>query len=364
MDSPPLSPVTRAQEQCLFGSSTWVDSVHVVDFDVDEGHVLEWSSSSDLTHTERYNLCFAAMPDSQPTSGGLGDLCFAFRFPREGPKAPLLWGFSYFRAVRSEACKRGVFQKAVVLLTPLPLFSLFRTAVAVLAEAYFGAGGEADLRDALRELRSWPSAPTAGIHELTLRGKRLSLECVACEPGPAYAIHSVAPEAHAAHAAPSPWALREARDVHALCSLGSSCWTLWQLMLMGESIAILMPSPDRCSAAILALPALISPLGCMSDMRPYLSMLAPDWEQQLSGAPPPPGSGLLVGATNPMLSRALPEWLSLLTLAESASGDAGGGSGPFGFRFGLGRSRSSGGGGSGGSGDGSTELELTWQSQV
>ena len=128
MDSPPLSPVTRALEQCLFGCA-WVDSMHVVDFDVDEGHVLEWSSSaSALTDDERYNLCFAAMPDSQPTSGGLGDLCFAFRFPREGARVPPLWGFSYFRAVRNEACKRGVFQKAVVLLTPLPLFRLFRSA--------------------------------------------------------------------------------------------------------------------------------------------------------------------------------------------------------------------------------------------
>ena len=40
----------------------------------------------------------------------------------------------------------------------------------------------------------------------------------------------------------------------------------------------------------------------------------------LTGTGPPAGSGPLVGATNPMLARAPPSWLSLLTLADSDEG--------------------------------------------
>jgi hypothetical protein len=108
--------------------------------------------------------------------------------------------------------------------------------------------------------------------------------------------------------------------VRSLCALGGECWTLWQLLLTGESLVVLTPSPHQCSDIVLALPALIAPLPCMSNVRPYLTVHAPDWEVHLTGTGPPPGSGLLVGATNPMLSRNPPAWLSLLVLeAREAS---------------------------------------------
>ena len=376
--------------------SLYYHSVHVVNFDVDEGHCLEWSSLP-LGASEANALSMAAMPDSQPTSGGLGDISFAFRFLRDGTgSAPPLWGFSFFRAKRVAQQRRGVFQKALVVLTPLPLFELFRSVVALLAEAYFGSGGDA-LQGALRQLNEWPRPLTLGATPLpTLLGRKLTVRCVACEPGPTYAlalpssaaaagaaagaaaaaagaaaetaaaetaaaetaaaetaaaagaapqgssaagasaaggasaaaaassggaceVAAAAADAAAGDAASMPrelGALREARTARALCSLGASCWTLWQLMLTGESLVVLTPSPHQCSAIVLALPALIAPLACMADLRPYLTVHAADWDAQLSGLGPPPGSGVLAGATNPMLARAPPAWLSLLTLSE------------------------------------------------
>ena len=138
-------------------------SCHVVNFDVDEGHVLEWSSSAAaLSPADANNLCLQAMPDSQPASGGLGDMRFVFRFFLAGNNKPL-WGFSFFRARRTAEARRGVFQKALVLLTPLPLFELSRSAVALLAEAYFSQGVDA-LRDGIRQLQQWPPLLAAGTH--------------------------------------------------------------------------------------------------------------------------------------------------------------------------------------------------------
>ena len=49
------------------GESPYYHSIHVVNFDVDEGHCLEWSSSGPaLTAGEASVLSMSAMPDSQP----------------------------------------------------------------------------------------------------------------------------------------------------------------------------------------------------------------------------------------------------------------------------------------------------------
>ena len=346
------SPLATALKRCVVGdTSEWCTFAGVVNFDVDEGHVLSWSSSaSALRESETQQLCFAAMPDSQPTSGGLGDICFTFRFSRDSStKQPPLWGFSFFRARRSSAERRGVFQKSLVLLTPLPLFQLFRSVVTLLAEAYFEHGVDA-LGAALHEIHAWPPfiAATDAPLELPLLGRTLHLRCDVCEPGPVYAhrpprLGGVAGALAAAGTPPaSPrrsrddLALQEsAAAAGALCALGESCWSLWQLMLTGESIGVLTPSPHQCSEIVLALPTLIAPLAFVGDVRPYLSVHGPDWDAALAGSGPPPGSGLLSGATNPMLSRSPPPWLSLLTLAEAESHDGGGGGGGGGGLLGL-----------------------------
>jgi hypothetical protein len=49
--------------------------------------------------------------------------------------------------------------------------------------------------------------------------------------------------------------------------------------------------------------------------RPYLSVHAPEWDRY-GNFGPPPGSGVVLGATNPVLARSPPAWQSLLVLAE------------------------------------------------
>ena len=356
------SPLRDAMARCLSSpTGGWLHSVHVVNFDVDVGHVLEWSGGSGVLSTsEASALCFAAMPDSQPSSGGLGDRCFTFRLVVQDK---LLWGFSLFRAHRMAGVRRGCFQKAMVLLTALPLFRLFRSTVSLLADAYFGAGGSEALREALHQCEKWPQLRGAGVQSLPLLGSTLTLDCIECASGPSYAYQRQPTVGGGA-------ALREVRDASALCALGGACWTLWQLVLTGESLVVLTPSPQQCGSIVLALPALVEPLSCMAELRPYMTIHAPEWDALLSGSGPPPGSGVVLGATNPLLARAPPPWLSLLTLAEAATsadggggsgsggsggGSGGGGSGGLSFLFGLRRGSrddadESGGGGSGGGG--------------
>jgi len=315
--------LARSLEACRVDCE-WLTSALCINFDVDVGHVLE-NSAGEALPASAVPIC---MPD---TGAALGDNCFAFRLLRDGGRAPL-WGFSLFRARRDASCKRGVFQKAVVILSPLPLFWLFRRVVASLAEEYFARGVDA-LHEALERTRAWPSPASASARELAqlqLGWASFELRLSPCELGPVLAI----PGGHADHQALGDRggqrraeAVRELveQPLRPLCALGRSCWTLWQLMLMGESIVVLAPTPALCTDVILALTSLLAPLSCMSIVRPYLSVHAPDWDV-LSGAAPPPGSGLLLGATNPVLERAVPAWQSLLNISEPS--DRSGSTGP------------------------------------
>ena len=174
----------------------------VVNFDVDIGHVIETlveCPGFTLSVAERDQLPLCAMPDTQPSSegAGLGDVSFAFRFNRRvkpGPvadgtqrgslwvpmvectlattttEATSLWGFSFYRAHRDTSCKRGVFQKALVLLTSLPMFELWRWATRRLALRHLEAPSREssndssvdNLRAALAEMLAWPS-PTPAL---------------------------------------------------------------------------------------------------------------------------------------------------------------------------------------------------------
>ncbi|KAL1512261.1 hypothetical protein AB1Y20_005523 [Prymnesium parvum] len=306
---------------CLGVRSTtweWVTALAVVDFDVDVGHIMRdvCPSPKVLSESDTATLCFAAMPDSS-TGSGLGDDVFAFRLLRSGSSP--LWGFSFFRSARDPSCKRGVSQMAVVLLTPLPLFRLFRLAVTRIADAYFaqqhaGPGGGAVLREAHAQLACWatPRAtdPMLSLSAvaLPLLGQQLTLQLVRARCGPACAVPC-------AFLGPEEVYVAERSNVDALCGLGSLVWTLWQLILCGESIVVLAPSPEQATELVLALTSLISPLAFMSDFRPYLSVHAPEWDRYGSFGPPP-GSGVILGATNPVLARSPPAWQSLLVLAE------------------------------------------------
>jgi hypothetical protein len=205
--------------------AAWYVAVGVINFDVDIGHVLESFIESDapMSAAERELLPYAAMPDSQPSgAGGIGDEMFCFRFARREKHSAeprgALWGFSCYRARRDPSCKRGVYQKAVVLLTPLPLFRLWRCAVRALALEFFGAADAAAgtdlLREALAGLRAWPPPRRACGQPLPLLGRTMRLEA----------------------ARANEYTLREHSSLAPLLPFAHLCWSLWQLLLSGRSV--------------------------------------------------------------------------------------------------------------------------------
>ena len=100
-----------------------------------------------------------------------------------------LFGFAYFRQVKDASIRRGYYQKSVILLSKLPLITLFNQAVSVIARKFFD-GGEIALEASCHDLDRWPLPIPGHALELPLMGNvfqihlasahKLSMRCSEC----------------------------------------------------------------------------------------------------------------------------------------------------------------------------------------
>ena len=214
-DLTPLEKALLGQVKPWDRFSAWVHGVCVVTFDLELGQAIEsiYPGHVQLSETDKTNICYLAFPDSN--SGVMGDSQFHFRVRLNQPKPPrvpasgkegsssggagssngltcgghlnpsssvhveynrrcptalqfdpnYLFGFAYFRQVKDASIRRGYYQKSVILLSKLPLVTLFNQAVSIIARKFFD-GGEVSLEVACHDIDQW-SLPMPG-HSLEL----------------------------------------------------------------------------------------------------------------------------------------------------------------------------------------------------
>ncbi|KAL1070207.1 hypothetical protein V6Z11_D11G006800 [Gossypium hirsutum] len=99
-------------------------------------------------------------------------------------------------------------------------------------------------------------------------------------------------------------------------------WLLWELLLIGEPILIIAPTPPQCCEAVASLVSLVAPLLCTVDFRPYFTIHDPDFAQLNAlqeGDKYPP---MVLGVTNLFFLKALryiPHIVSVGSPAPSSS---------------------------------------------
>ena len=246
----------------------------LIDFDSDVGHVIVAESAS-LRRDERAAILQQCMPDC---SDGPGTLTYAVVL-----HALNLWAHCWYSAARDASAPRGARQRCVVLLLP-PSGIDGRAAVeaagpAVLAAA--DAGGAAGARRALDELLQAGQSQSAPAHSL-------------------------------------------AHDDDALRALGPDAWTAWECVVSGAAPLVVKAStPERCSAAVLALADLLAPLPCVA--WPYVSVEADDAEALLAAerpkrAPLPD----VAGVANALFTRSGGRWCARLDLDGGGRFSSGG----------------------------------------
>ncbi|KAM4602306.1 protein DENND6B, partial [Discoglossus pictus] len=285
------------------------------------------------------SICYLSFPDSY--SGGLGDTQFTFRMRRSvgyrscqvqdeekyNREAPITlqrdtahyYGYVYFRQVRDSSVKRGYFQKSLVLLSHLPYINLFHNLLQLIAPEYFNKL-EPCLEAVCNQIDRWPP-PEPGI-SLSLPIMGLVMQVKIPSRSDAVEINAIdAPHPEEHLEVPSHISSVHQLDLfRSFQSVLVNLQLLWELILLGEPLVVMAPSPIISSEIVLALTSCISPLKFCSDFRPYFTIHDSEFKEYTTRTQAPPS--LLLGVTNPFFIKTLQHWPHILRVGEPRmSGD-------------------------------------------
>uniref|UniRef100_A0A4W3JHI0 DENN/MADD domain containing 6B n=1 Tax=Callorhinchus milii TaxID=7868 RepID=A0A4W3JHI0_CALMI len=286
--------------------SSWLECVCVVTFDLELGQAIE-----------KTNICYLSFPDSY--SGCLGDTQFSFRIrqsvghklllPGEednyNQEAPVVlqrdpahyYGYVYFRQVKDNTIKRGYFQKSLVLISQLPFVNLFHSLLNLVAPEYFEKL-EPCLEAVCNEIDQWPSPAPGKVLSLPIMGVLIQVR--------------IPSKNDKIGASPLKQSNQEPILIH--------IQMLWELMLLGEPVIVMAPSPTVSSETILALISCIAPLRYFCDYRPYFTIHDSEFREYMTRTQAPPN--VVLGVTNPFFIKTFQHWPHILRIGDvKMSGD-------------------------------------------
>ncbi len=310
----------------LEAGSSWIKAVLVVYFDLEFGQKIELLHPTTLvlSKEEESNLVFLAFPDSH--SNSTGDTVFSFRFPRATRSAGCeshsiesvhLNGFVFNRVQRDKSIKRGYLQKSVVILTErsdILLWPLFRHVAGVIGPEYFECreSAEAFLQAVFQEMASWPKLSAGATHELPLLGSVIQYYVATDEfRGCGYegAVSNVFYSQSLLSKSLSP--VDELSVYLNLHTFLSELWTLWEIVLCGESLLVVGQTPEQTSNVVLSLVSLVLPLRYGGEYRPYFTIHDSDFRRICASHT---AGNVVVGVTNPFFLRECKDWPNKLLL--------------------------------------------------
>ncbi|XP_068264903.1 protein DENND6A isoform X2 [Nyctibius grandis] len=268
-------------------------------------------------------------------SGCLGDTQFCFRFRRSpGRKVSLCcfldqldrdlpvylkkdpayyYGYVYFRQVRDKSLKRGYFQKSLVLISKLPYVHLFRTILKQIAPEYFEKS-EAFLEAVCSDVDRWPPPIPGKILHLPIMDiiMKLRIPTYRDKPGTTPIVQNMhQADAQISMALPT---VHEVDLFRCFCPVFFHIQMLWELVLLGEPLVVMAPSPSESSETVLALVSCISPLKYCSDFRPYFTIHDSEFKEYTTRTQAPPS--VILGVTNPFFAKTLQHWPHIIRIGD------------------------------------------------
>ncbi|XP_060161651.1 protein DENND6B isoform X2 [Globicephala melas] len=320
--------------------SAWLECVCVVTFDLELGQALELVYPSDfqLTDKEKSSICYLSFPDSH--SGCLGDTQFCFRIRQCGGQrrpwhtddrhcdsgAPVslqrepahYFGYVYFRQVKDSSVKRGYFQKpwalqSLVLVSRLPFVRLFQALLSLVAPEYFDKLAPC-LEAVCNEIDQWPAPVPGQTLNLPVMGVVLQVHIPSSADKP-----ESGPPKQCSHKnlLPAPVVLTSVHELdlfRCFRPVLAHVQLLWELMLLGEPLLVLAPSPAVSSEMVLALTSCLQPLKFCCDYRPYFTVHDSEFKEFTTRTQAPPS--VVLGVTNPFFIKTLQHWPHVLRIGE------------------------------------------------
>ncbi|XP_059385881.1 protein DENND6A-like [Carassius carassius] len=314
--------------------SSWLHCICVVGFDLELGQAVEviYPHHSRLTEKEKTNICYLSFPDSN--SGCLGDTQFCFRFRQAAGRklslgcfldhfdrdAPVClkrdqgyyYGYVYFRQVRDKSLKRGYFQKSLVLISKLPYVTFFHSLLKLIAPEYFEKQ-EPFLEAACNDIDRWPTPFPGKILTLPIMGVVMKLRIPTCydKPGTSQLVQSAPSDSLVSIVLPTVHEVDLFRCFHPVFF---HIQMLWELVLLGEALVVMAPSPAESSDTVLALVSCISPLRYCSDFRPYFTIHDSEFKEYTTRTQAPPS--VILGVTNPFFAKTLQHWPHIIRIGD------------------------------------------------
>ncbi|XP_059925030.1 DENN/MADD domain containing 6Aa [Gadus macrocephalus] len=314
--------------------SAWLHCICVVGFDLELGQAVEviYPHHSKLSEKEKTSICYLSFPDSN--SGCLGDTQFCFRF-RQGSNrkssmgcfletadrdAPVslkrdqghYYGYVYFRQVRDKSLKRGYFQKSLVLISRLPYVTFFHSLLKILAPEYFDKL-EPCLEAACNDIDRWPTPHPGRVLSLPIMGVVIKVRIPTCydKPGTSQLVQSTQTDSQVSIVLPTIHEVDLFRCFHPVFF---HIQMLWELVLLGEPLVVMAPSPAESSDTVLALISCLSPLRYCSDFRPYFTIHDSEFKEYTTRTQAPPS--VILGVTNPFFAKTLQHWPHIVRIGD------------------------------------------------
>ncbi|XP_006157639.1 protein DENND6B isoform X3 [Tupaia chinensis] len=300
---------------------------------------LVYPSHFQLTDKEKSSICYLSFPDSH--SGCLGDTQFTFRMRQcGGQRSPWdaddrrynnmvpvalqrelahYFGYVYFRQVKDSSVKRGYFQKSLVLVSRLPFVRLFQALLSLIAPEYFDKLAPC-LEAVCNEIDQWPAPLPGQTLNLPVMGVVIQVRVPSRAENPE---SSPLRQCDQENLLPAPVVLASVHDLdlfRCFRPVLTHVQTLWELMLLGEPLVVVAPSPDVSSDMVLALTSCLQPLKFCCDFRPYFTIHDSEFKEFTTRTQAPPN--VVLGVTNPFFIKTLQHWPHVLRVGEPRlSGD-------------------------------------------
>nr|XP_057911678.1 DENN/MADD domain containing 6Aa isoform X1 [Doryrhamphus excisus] len=272
--------------------------------------------------------------EGRNNTGCLGDTQFCFRFrqgsnrksslgcflessDRDAP--PCLkreqghyYGYVYFRQVRDKSLKRGYFQKSLVLISKLPYVTFFHSVLKIMAPEYFEKQ-EPCLEAACNDIDRWPTPHPGRILTLPIMGVVIKVRIPTCydKPGTTQLVQSAQSDSLVSIVLPT---IHEVDLFRCFFPVFFHIQMLWELVLLGEALVVMAPSPAESSDTVLALVSCISPLRYSSDFRPYFTIHDSEFKEYTTRTQAPPSS--ILGVTNPFFAKTLQHWPHIIRIGD------------------------------------------------
>lgn len=307
----------------------WVVAFCAIRFDLEQGQLVEECYPKGcLSHDEELEIAYSSFPDSvsqHQNRSSIHDCIFFFRICRRiksrtgnvnaaGSEAAdasassgYLYGYVFNRQRHDERLKRGGEQKSVVILSHSPYSSVFRPLLQIVGPLFFDIGKKA-LEHIAAYVSKWPAPVPGKVMDLPIGNATLKVNLP-----PALSLPVESGVSFEEPAAPFvgnnqsvPHGLFHDSDLFgSFRGLLLQLWLLWELLLIGEPMLIIAPTPPQCCEAVASLVSLVAPLLCSVDFRPYFTIHDPVFAHLNSiqeGEAFPP---MILGVTNLFFLKAL-----------------------------------------------------------